>query len=502
MAMQPDIDVPGTPEEVDQLLVQQCGFYEFVDQAWNQIDRAEFVPNWHIKEICGFLEEVAYDRYHGKGREFCICVPPASTKSRTASVMWQPWIWTWWPEATFLSCTFEGGPGSIALKLGRLSRDLVLSKWYQRRWPMRLVKSGESFHANEFGGVRESVGTGMAVTGDHYHFHLGDDLVKEQLAREGTPAMIAKNLEKANGYWFGTVATREKELGKTARGIIGQRLHRDDPPGECERRGYEMVVFPAHFKSIKADPRDYRTKDGELLCPARANEEYYQKKAEELGPAAAAAQLEQDPVPPGGQIIEEEYFSHRYDRLPSKLQRAFESQKSGPGQVWRIYGDMTFKGKTSSDWVVLQLWASFQNEYFLIDQIRGQWGFEKSKQKIIEFCSRHTIAESVKLEDAANAPALEDSLKTTCPIPVLLAPMDGGCLARTQNVEGIWASARVRLPTNAHWLGGGDGFIAEHLAFDGLGTRHDDQVACSSLALVDLAIKTKNKWKEWGNIKR
>jgi predicted phage terminase large subunit-like protein len=321
-------------------------------------------------------------------------------------------------------------------------------------------------------------------------------------ALEWKPATIAANLEKANSYWNGTVATREKEQGKTCRGGVMQRLHRDDTAGVCKSKGYESLVFPAHFDSSRADPRDHRTKDGELLCEDRANEEYYQKKAEELGPAAAAAQLEQNPVPPGGQLIEEEYLSHRYNLLPGRLQRAYDRGRAGQGQIWRIYGDMAFKGKETSDWVVLQLWCAYLNECFLIDQIRRQIGFKKSMEMIVEFCDRHPVAQLVKLEDAANAAGLEDMLKKETPIPVVLAPIDGGCLARTQMVEGIWASGRVRLPQTAPWLGGGDGFIAEHLAFDGLNTRHDDQVAASSLALVDLAIKHKSKWDKWRKVKR
>jgi hypothetical protein len=58
------------------------------------------------------------------------------------------------------------------------------------------------------------------------------------------------------------------------------------------------------------------------------------------------------------------------------------------------------------------------------------------------------------------------------------------------------------LPENAPWLGGSDGFVAEHLGYDGLGTRHDDQVACSSLAIVDLALgKAQEYARVWGNLK-
>jgi len=481
--------------------IRRRGFSEFAKRAWDKVDRNALVWNWHISEMCQALEEVARARYEGVGKELVICVPPASTKSRIASVLWQPWIWTWWPEFCFLSATYEGGPGSVALKHSTLSRNLVQSRWYQDRWPTELIKEGESYWSNAEGGVREAVGTGMAVTGDHYHGHLGDDLVPEQLSRVGTYEAISKSLEKAKGFWWSTLSTREKDLGKTARVLIGQRLHVEDPPGEAIKRGYESIVFPAHFNPAKADPRDHRTEEGELLCKERADETYYQKKAIELGPSGASAQLEQEPIPPGGQLITEDCLKNRYEQLPGRLLRTIETGKVGQGQKWVIYIDTTSKSKKQSknprgpDFVAIQLWCKYEGEPWLIDQDRGQWGFKQTKQHIRDFSAKYPFVITIKLEDAANAPSLQDDLEGEFP-GLILEPHSGGCMVRTQLVEGVWKSGNVHLPARAPWMGGGDGFVAEHLAFDGLGLRHDDQVSCSSLALVDLAHKSKRSWAE------
>jgi len=168
------------------------------------------------------------------------------------------------------------------------------------------------------------------------------------------------------------------------------------------------------------------------------------------------------------------------------MRQAMDSGRSAPGDVWRVYGDLPFKGKPTSDFVVYQLWARHDGRFWLVDQVRGQWGFRESKQQLAAFLRRYPVATAVKLEDAANAPAMVDDMRAEFP-QIQLAPMGGGCLGRTQQVEGIWSAGSVMLPEHAPWMGGSDGFVAEHLAYDGRGTRHDDQVATSSLALLDLS---------------
>lgn len=457
-------------------------FRVFVQRAWPHYESAEFIPSPHIDVIADLLESVARNCYEGVKREVVINIPPRMSKSSLAQ-LWMAWVWTWWPASRWISVTYESG---LSIDLSRKTMVLVQSTWYQSRWPTVLTKDAASHWQNMAGGWRLAIGTGGAVTGYHGDFHLIDDPVKEQLSRLGTPSMIASQLRKSSDFIHSTLATRITKPS-AARVMIMQCLHRDDPGGEAKARGWESLVLPAHYDSTRADPRDPRTVDGELLCPDRSDNDDLDALARELGPAAASAQLEQLPIPPGGALLREDYLSHRYRILPVELTRALTSGCPAPGQRWGIYGDMTFKGKTSSDFVVLQLWCAWAGRFWLVDQIRGQWGYLDSKRQLKDFCARHPVAGAAKLEDAANAPALVDDIRSEIP-GLQLAPVAGGCLARTQAVEGLWSSGAVMLPESAPWMGGGDGFVAEHLAFDGLGTRHDDQVACSSLALVDLGL--------------
>jgi predicted phage terminase large subunit-like protein len=260
---------------------------------------------------------------------------------------------------------------------------------------------------------------------------------------------------------------------------VGGRWAAEDP--DVEIISIPMRGEPASRYRHPLDIRD----EGELMWPARYDEDAVAELERTLGPTTAAAQLQQRPVPPGGALFTEPHMAHRYAGLPSSMQRAITTGRAEPGHIWRIYGDCTFKGKPTSDYTVFQLWCRAEGAIWIVDQIRGQWSFREAKQRLADLVARYRCVSSVRLEDAANAPAMVDDMRGEIPF-LSLAPVAGGVLARVQQCEATWAAGSVRLPARADWLGGSDGFIAEHLTYDGLGTRHDDQVSASSLAVLDL----------------
>jgi phage terminase large subunit-like protein len=375
------------------------------------------------------------------------------------------------------------------------------------------VKASDGYWSNEFGGARHAAGIGTRVTGDHGHFRLFDDPIKEQLTRIGTPYQIAQAVASSCHFWFGTMGTRAIDhIGCDV--IAQQRLHPDDPAGVGVReKGYELISFPAHFDPAHADPRDHRTVAGELLCD-RLTEEKCAMIALDIGPTAARAQLEQDPQAPGGQLLKATYMEHRWDTLPAELHDDIAQKRQGPDRLWIIGGDLSLKakrqakGRRTPDYVVYELWCAFNGLRYVLDEVRGIWGFREAKAQLAAFAIRHPQASKILLEDAANAAAVEDDIvggdlaesrdlvsdllgTDTGPLPdwascVVLEPVAGGCLARTQAVEGIWASGSVVLPKGQEWVDGPGGFVEEHTRFTGDGTDTDDRVSVSSLVLLHM----------------
>jgi predicted phage terminase large subunit-like protein len=362
----------------------------------------------------------------------------------------------------------------------------VRSAWYQARWQIKITKDSDHFWENADGGRRIAVGIGSRITGEHAHIIVGDDLVKEQLARIGTPAAIAQAVGKSTDYWFGTLSTRAIDH-RAARIIVQQRLHRDDPVGVAtERYGYRSVVFKARFDPASPDPATYhqhQREPGELLCE-RLTGESIAKIEYELGPSAARAQLQQDPVPPGGQLIKASYMVRRWEDLPSELASALIVARPGIGQTWISAWDLAFKGHAGSDWTVGQVWCAAGGLRYLVDEVRGRWGFREARAQLQALAARYPICSRHIIEDAANAAAIVDDLMGSVP-GVVLEPVGGGCLARVQATEGVWASGSVVLP-RAPWVDGLGGFVEEHTRYTGDGTETDDRVAASSLALVHL----------------
>jgi len=452
----------------------------FVRQAWRIVEPYPFQENWHHKIICSALERVT----RRETRKLVICVPPGSTKTLLTGVFWPAWAWLLDPSRRLIHTTYGG---ALAIKPARQMRDLVNSDWYRSiggpSIPYQNTHAAKWFE-NDRKGSRFSGSVGGEVTGRHAHDLIGDDLNKA-IDALGVGVLA---FDRAWDFWSDVLPTRQADPRLTTQTLVGQRLHRDDVPGRwmAQDPSVERIIIPMWAEPDREDhhPDDLRA-EGEIMWPGRFDEEELEE-LKRMGPSSVAAQLQQRPIPPGGQLLRPEYFERRYASLPGRLRAYVEARgTSNPwGVVCGIYGDATFKGKPTSDFTVFQLWARWEGEYYLLDQIRGQWGFSEARQRLADFIVAHPESQYVRIEDAANGSALEDDLRT---LGVQVIPHAGGCLARTQLVEGpCWAASVVHLPANAEWMGGGDGFIAEHLSFDGLGTRHDDQVSTSGLALLDL----------------
>jgi hypothetical protein len=99
----------------------------FFREAWHVLEpQATLAWNWHLDAICSHLEAVT----RGEINRLLINVPPGSSKSLTASVIWQAWEWTF-PQLRsmrYLTTAFNDGP---VTRDTRKCRDLIRSEWYR-----------------------------------------------------------------------------------------------------------------------------------------------------------------------------------------------------------------------------------------------------------------------------------------------------------------------------------------------------------------------------------
>ena len=325
----------------------------------------------------------------------------------------------------------------IALRDARAMRALTSSDWYRARWPGvefprdDSASTATALFANTRGGFRKSDTIRGQWTGEH-----GDDvIVDDPLDPQG--AAGSTELDAVLEWWCGTMPTRFRSHATSTRTLIMQRLHEADLTREFIRAGATVLCLPMRFE--RAHPhrwaRDPRTAEGELLCPVRIDEAATKRMEDILGPARAAAQLQQRPSPAGGAVFKAEWFRW-WTELPA-------------GGVWSIDVDATFKATDDGSYVVIQVWCDDGARHYLVDQIRRRMGFADTVAAIRAARAQWPKVRTVRIEDKANGPAIIEALRDEMTGVVAVSP-EGGKEARANAVQGIVAGGGVYLPDEQH----------------------------------------------------
>ncbi len=419
----------------DVALIQKGGLADFIRVGWKIVEPSRnYVSNWHIDAIAEHLEAVS----KGQIRNLVINVPPGSTKSLSVSVFWPVWDWITHPGLRWIFASFD-------LKLqkrdGRRSLDLIQSRWFQDRWPsLQLTEKDPSVlhYVTTASGWRYGTSVRGTVTGNHGDRLVCDDPVKPLDATKN-------NLERCIEWWDGTMGTRQADAKTTARVVMMQRLHDMDLAGEMAKRGdYEVLRLPMRYESkyhcvTSLGVADPRTEDGELLDPKRVPEVEVAKLEKILGPLGTAAQLQQRPTPAGGNIFQLAWLQKSYDSLPLSVDQ------------WCLSADCTFKGKDTSDFVCIQVWARVGVDFYLVDQVNERLSFTDTLIRLREISAKWPLALVKLVEDAANGAAVVDTLKRELFGLELVKPK-GGKEARANAVTPVFRSGNVYLPSSAPWL--------------------------------------------------
>jgi predicted phage terminase large subunit-like protein len=467
------------------------GLSDFVRMGWSQVESVPLIGGWHLDEICAHLEAVS----KGQIKRLGIAVPPGMTKSLTVSVFWPVWDWIRRPELKWMFSTFDA---ELARRDSLRARQLLRSQWFNERWgeEVALDESPDKqqtmgvYHTTG-GGFRFSSSVGGRATGWHAHRQVVDDPTKPKDVQQGGDA-AREALERTWLWWKGTMASRKADPHDFARVIIMQRLHEDDLIGRCiAEGGWELLCLPMRFEPDRKCKTmvggDRRTQDGELLCPARFNEEAVTLAEREMGSLVAAAQLQQRPAPAAGAVFKREWLLKEWRELPASASLI---------QSW----DCTFKGADNSDYVVGQVWAHSGASYYLVDQVRAKMDFPATVAAIKSLSKKWPRAVAKLIEDKANGPAVISALQKEVPGMVAVNP-EGGKEARANAEAPLFEAGNVYVPApdamvggvpvNATWLHD----WREEMAVFPRG-RNDDQVDTTTQALCYMRAKSVNHYVE------
>lgn len=312
-------------------------FFDFVQEMWDQVIAEKPVWNWHIPYLCDELQYVAERVFAGKPKahDLIINVPPGSTKSTIASVMFPAWVWTRMPSARLICGSYSQ---DLALDLSRKTRDLIESEKYKLCFPDITIRDDQNtkgyFLLHSKGG-RKAVGTGSMITGFHGHFLIIDDPLNPKAARSETEA----KLKEAN-YWMNeTLPSRRVDPSTVPLILIMQRLHQNDPTGNRLQKGPEAgkvkhISIPADTTFDVQPPMlaKYYKRQGlgqpALFDPKRMPREFLDSQRKLLGEYGYSGQYGQSPVPPGGGMFRpaklhiSKELPHRWKRLVRYFDKA------------------------------------------------------------------------------------------------------------------------------------------------------------------------------------
>lgn len=430
--------------------------HRFVRLAFHLVEPGVYVDNWHIAVLCHYLEKVS----RGEIKRLIINVPPGTMKSLTVSVFWPLWEWIHRPKTKWMFASFDA---SLSARDGRRMLQIMQTEWFQRRFKTRLteIRPAATEFDNTEGGFRFSTSVAGKATGRHADIQVVDDPHKPHDLR-GSLAVTKKSIEAVSTWWKETMSSRRADPETFRRVIVMQRLHEDDLAGEMLREGdWVHLCLPMRAEphttcvcgNPDCTPEDIRTREGELLWPARFPEDVVrQDETVAMGPAVAAAQNQQRPTAASGGIFQKSWYRYWHNsagvRVPNEPGYPCRDEECRvlptDGQYIQSW-DMTFKGTDGTDFVAGGLWLHHGVDYYLVHQVCARMSFVESCKAVVQMSNRWPQALTKLVEDKANGEAVVSMLKIRFPGLVLVNPK-GGKEARAHSISGLWEAGNVFIP--------------------------------------------------------
>lgn len=457
-------------------------FEDFARRAWPIVEPARpFVPNAASDAIAEHLQAVG----DGQIRRLLVAVSPGVGKSTFASVLFPAWRWAVRPEWRGI---FASHAHSLAVRDSLRTRRLVESEWYRglfaTGWKLRADQNRADDFENTRSGRRLAVGVGGALTGSRADHATVDDSLNAVDAR-------SKAIREAVNDWFESALTTRMDAPDVASMVvIQQRLRSDDLIGHLlAAGGWEALILPAEYdprrRTVTCIWSDPRTEVGELLAPEIHSREFLDEQRRVMGSAGYGCQYGQNPTDDEGGLFQRAWWRfHKPDGTAADGVRRPHGCSDAPAAPLPetfdrvlVSIDCAFKDGAKNDYVVALVLGCKRADRFVLDLRRGKMGFTATQALVKDLAAKYPTAK-ILIEDAANGPAIINSLKSDVAGLVAVQP-DGGKEARASAVSPQVESGNVYLPEGAPWL---DDFIDELAGFPR--AKHDDQVDALSQALL------------------
>ena len=456
------------------------GFYNFIHAAWNEVDSEPLVWNWSNTYICEVLERELWRITYREPKDKDIVINQMfrSLKSKQICVLFNAYAWLINPSLKFIYVTHSD---MLAFSLSAETRNLIQSKWYQRRfghlYKIQRYQNSKTLFVNDKRGERLSIGAGGKIRGFGGNFLILDDINKS-----GTGLIGESESERnAKNAWYQSFAhSRINNPEIDIRINVQQRVHENDLsgfllsnydvkhisiPGEIGRENeYQHLVSPPELV------RFY--KDG-LFFPKRFSWKVLDETKKALGSYLYAAQVLQSPSPIGGGIIKASWFKPFY----------MQDLPSSEHITWHFKADTAYTERKSNAASCVIAYCEWQNTLYIRNILRVWQEFPDFLNSLTNFVIENGYSEKSKIyiEPKANGISIIQSIRKFTRLNVLEERIEPTSvyadfysrdkLARVTTVLPILEAERVRLLANAPFV---KEFLDEISLFPN--SKHQDQV--------------------------
>ena len=426
--------------------------------------KPDYLLGWVHKEICDELDRFLQDVADKKSPRLIITMPPRSGKSELVSRRFPAFALGRNPDLQIIATSYSS---DLSQRFNRDVQRVIDDEQYFELFPKTklnnsrvrtdsrgsYIRTSDLFEIVGHAGAYRSCGVGGGITGQGADILIIDDPIKDR-AQAGS-----KTIRDSIWDWYTSTAyTRLSPGGGVI--VMATRWHTDDLIGRLIQRMGEGDTFRIVNYPAIAEHDELHRKAGEALHPERYPLSTLLQIQKTIGSRDWEALYQQHPVPDGGALFKLEWFRRwTATSLPPEFDHTLMS--------W----DMTFKDSKNSDYVVGQVWGKKGPNFYLLDQVRGQWDFVKTKEMVRVLAHKWPRVVRKLVEDKANGSAVISELKSTVSGFVPITPTESK-EARASSVTPYFEAGNVFIPEDsaAPWV---PHYVSELLEFPA--GSHDDQ---------------------------
>jgi len=414
----------------------------------------------HHSALCFHLQAIT----EGKINTLGISVPPGSSKTSIASILWPIWMWLRNPShSTIHVCVSE----QLANEINDKKRNVIKSDRFQKLFKpdWHLTDDTKRLFKNSKQGASIAFGVRSTAIGNHADTIIVDDPCDPNDAKLG-------NSHKHVTYYHETLDQRRKRGQPHKTIVIMQRLAPDDLIGDLVKRDYFDVYLslPCEYDpdldpgTNKLGWKDWRKHLGEPLNALMYPAEDRAKKKESK--YTWETQFQQRPTSVHGQLFDPDWWVRYY---PKDIEG-----KSGP---WVGAWDLTFGATgTDNDYAVGQVWFIDKADAYLVAQYRGRVDFPTQIKAMEKLAREYPQVGRWFVENRAGGKPAIDTLKRKVRGLIPWSSPNAKDY-RIASTTGYLESGNVFVPHGSV----GNSIIEEATAYP---HGHDDQVDCMAIALL------------------